>query len=47
MPLRMIVASGIYTEWQLPISGVHPIMMEKLFLAGELQCTFLLRLSES
>ncbi len=25
----------MHTEWRLPISGVHPIMMEKLALAGE------------
>ncbi len=25
----------VHTEWRLPISGVHPIMMEKSFLAGE------------
>jgi hypothetical protein len=25
----------VHTEWRLPISGVHPIMMEKSALAGE------------
>jgi hypothetical protein len=25
----------VHTEWRLPISGVHPIMMEKPALAGE------------
>ncbi len=25
----------VHTEWRLPISGVHPIMMEKWALAGE------------
>ncbi len=25
----------VHTEWQWPISGVHPVMMEKSALAGE------------
>jgi hypothetical protein len=25
----------VHTGWRLPISGVHPIMMEKSALAGE------------
>ncbi len=25
----------VHTEWRLPISGVHPLMMEKSALAGE------------
>ncbi len=25
----------VHTEWRLPISGLHPIMMEKSTLAGE------------
>ncbi len=32
---RYIVAHRVHTERQLPISGVHPIMMEKSALAGE------------
>ncbi len=33
--LRLGLSLRVHTEWRLPISGVHPIMMEKSTLASE------------